>query len=143
MLLSDLPFVLKDYRHLPKNKKNKALHSKIKYIPSEAAFSKTMYKLGITQRKKQYALLVNNMDYFKRYKHQFFLNNTLRLSKDTIVFADKIDESKFNIPKGLDIDIYTRKYKSGISSSRNGYLDIVFIKDNEIFIINPIVSVEV
>ena len=136
MYIDDLKFKLKDYNNIPKQKKNKALESKIKIIPSQVAFNRVMYKIGITQRKKQYARLVIDLEYFKSEK--FIKNNSIKLTKDNIVFEDFIDERKFKIPKGKTIDIYTRKYRKGIGRHKETVIDVAFILDGEIFIINPI-----
>lgn len=133
MYVDEVKTKLLGYRNIA-DKKNKTISSKIKLIPSHRAFRKTMYKLGISQTRKQFArLIIDNSDF---HKPDFTLNNTIKLSKENIVFEDFIDERKFKIPKGKTVEVYTRRLREGIHSSRRTVLEVAFLLDEKIFVIN-------
>lgn len=134
MLLKDLAFKFGDYRNTSNHKKNKALDDKIKKIPSYRAFNMTMYKLGVTQRKKQHCNLITSLEDINLSEYR--LNNTLKLKEDNIVFEDFIDERKYIMPKGKTVEIYTKKYKNGFSGTTITALDVLFMIDGEILVIN-------
>ena len=134
MYLDDLDKKL-NYKNISTQKRNKALNAKIKYIPSHGIFNITMYRLGINQRYRQSANLITNMDEFNI--NEFAKNNEFRLSKQTIVFEDYIDERKFNIPKGKIVEIYTRLTKRRTNARHStSVLDVAYLMDGSILVIN-------
>ena len=136
MLINNLKMELENYSHLPKRKINKALSAKIKYIPSCQIFNKTMYILGIQQKYRQYASLIMDQNYFIKNKHLFQINNLFKLSEETIVFSDDIEQRKFKIPKNVNVEVWTRKRSGDSSRSRKRYLEIAYVVNDELFFIN-------
>ncbi len=136
MYLNDLEYTLKNYRNLPHRVKNKAMRAKIKLIPSYKAFGMTMMKIGIDQTNKQYAHLILTDEKFNKH-NDFKLNNTIKLNEKNIVFFDEIDRDKYNVPKGKTVNVYTRTYRQYHGNKSTRILEVAFILDDKIFVINP------
>lgn len=137
MYLEDLKIELSNYKNISRRRRNKALNSKIKYIPSHAIFNRVMYRLGVGQRHRVITRLVTDITDFN--ENEFAKNNTFKLSEHTVVFEDYIDERKFNMPKGKIVEVYTRKRKVRTSPTHSkSVLDVAYLMDGKLLIINKV-----